>query len=70
MTCERVRNRTPSGASSENPLPRPSTTSTTSLVWRHASYWLRDIQNVTGSSTPASSASSTSEPPVRNSPAG
>ena len=30
---ERIRNRTPSGASTENPLPRPFTTSTVRWVW-------------------------------------
>ncbi len=34
---DRIMNRTPSGASTENPLPRPRTTSTVRWVWRQYS---------------------------------
>jgi hypothetical protein len=33
MSVERIKKRLPSGASTENPLPRPSTTSTVRWVW-------------------------------------
>ena len=39
-TWERMRKRTPSGASREKPLPRPGTTSTVRRVWDHTSNWL------------------------------
>jgi hypothetical protein len=66
----RIRKRTPSGASSEKPEPRPGTTSTVRCVCFQSSNCDFDIQNVTGSSTPSifSDSSSTSDEPVRNSP--
>lgn len=33
ISADRIRNRLPSGASTENPLPRPGTTSTVRCVW-------------------------------------
>jgi len=68
---ERMRNRTPSGASTENPLPRPFTTSTVRWVWRQYSYCDTDIQNPIGSSpSTCRSPRWTSESPVRKSPSG
>jgi N-acetylglutamate synthase-like GNAT family acetyltransferase len=42
-TRPRVKNRTPSGASTEKPAPRPGTTSMMSCVWRHSSNWAAPI---------------------------
>ena len=38
QTSERIRNRMPSGASMENPAPRPGTTSSVRSVCFHSSY--------------------------------
>jgi hypothetical protein len=48
---ERIKKRTPSGASKENPAPRPSTTSTVRCVCFQYSYWSAPIQNGVSSPT-------------------
>ena len=81
-----MRNLTPSGASRENPAPRPLTTSIVRWVCRQYTYWLRLIHTGTTNASPStgpsspgtpssgtpttSSPSRTSASPVRNSPAG
>jgi hypothetical protein len=69
---ERIRNRTPSGGSTENPLPRPGTTSMDRCVCRRYANCAADIHTSTDSATPGtrSAPSRTSAAPVRNSPAG
>jgi hypothetical protein len=74
---DRSRKRTPRGASSENPAPRPGTTSMVRCVWRQYSNWARDIQTGTASSglsvgsAPIGTAPRwTSASPVRKSPSG
>src|SRR5580698_3462355 len=52
-----MRKRTPSGASTEKPLPRPGTTSTVRWVCFQYSYWVTDIQNGMVRSRPATSRS-------------
>jgi hypothetical protein len=47
---ERIRKRTPSGASTEKPLPRPFTTSTVSFQYE---YCFADIQNAIGRCRPS-----------------
>src|SRR5580704_14394039 len=67
-----IRKRTPSGASTENPLPRPFTTSTVRWVCFQYSYCDTDIQNLIGCSSPGTDSSprSTSASEVMKSPSG
>ena len=65
-----MRNRTPTGASTEKPDPRPGTTSTVRWVCFQYSYWLMLIQNSMGVNSPVSVPSLMSASLVMKSPAG
>src|ERR1700677_1085496 len=67
-----MRKRTPSGASTEKPLPRPGTTSTVRWVCFQYSYWETDIQKGMVRSRPGTSrsASRMSASEVMKSPSG
>jgi kumamolisin len=72
ISRDRIRKRTPSGASTEKPLPRPGTTSTVRWVCFQYSYCETDIQNGTARSSPATGRSPrcTSASPISRSPSG